>query len=436
MMRLTILLILAGLCSNLALGSEDEFEHAPIEYSKAVPDNVVSRLQQQLEQGERALEYAPDHGYLPALLNALQIPFDSQMLVFSKTSLQRSRISAQTPRALYFNDDVYVGYCHAGDVLEVSVADATLGAVFYSLEQDADQPARLERQTHKCLLCHSTSQTGNYPSHLVRSVFADASGLPLLAEGSVRVDHTTPLEQRWGGWYVTGSHGSQSHLGNLIVRQTPVTRPVQNANGLNVVDLAERFPVEHYLTPHSDIVALMVLEHQTLMHNLITKASFDTRRALHYESEFNRTLGEPANNRLDSTTRRIANAGEKLLQGLLFTDEAPLTAPLVGTSGFAASFAVAGPHDDQQRSLRDLDLQSRLFKYPCSYLIYSPAFEALPNEMKSYLASRLRVLLGDPTAEVAFERTDDEEDFAHLSKADRRAILEILQATQPEVLSP
>jgi hypothetical protein len=316
------------------------------------------------------------------------------------------------------------------------VADASLGAVFYSLDQDADQPARLERQTHQCLLCHSSSQTGNYPSHLVRSVFADASGLPLLAEGSVRVDHTTPLEQRWGGWYVTGTHGPQSHLGNLIVRRSPVARPVENADGLNLVDLAGRFPVERYLTPHSDIVALMVLEHQTLMHNLITKASFDTRRALHYESEFNRTLGEPASNRLESTTRRIANAGEKLLQGLLFTDEAPLTAPLVGTSGFAESFAAAGPHDERRRSLRDFDMKSRLFKYPCSYLIYSPAFAALPAEMKSYLAERLRVLLGTTTADAKFARSDDEEHFGHLSKADRSAILEILLVTQPDVLIP
>jgi hypothetical protein len=416
--------------------AEDEFERPPIEYSRSTPDNVVSRLQSRLERGEARLKFDEEFGYLPALLESLQIPVESQMLVFSKTSMQRSRISPQTPRAIYFSDDAYVGFCRAGNVLEVSAADPQLGAVFYTLEQkQVDSPVLL-RRTQDCLLCHSSSQAGGVPSHLVRSVFVDASGLPLLSEGSFRVDHGTPLENRWGGWYVTGRHGAQAHLGNLIVRDLPLARPIQNAAGHNVESLQERFPTAGYLTPHSDIVALMVLEHQTLVHNVLTQANFTARQALQYEAEFNASFKEPPTNRLESTTRRIASAGDRLVKGLLFAGEAPLTAPISGTSGFAQRFVEGGPRDQQGRSLRDFDLTTRMFKYPCSYLIYSDAFDGLPREMKSYVAVRLREVLLEPVAGESPRDQAFAKEFAHLSADDRRAIAGILRETKPGFLEP
>jgi len=412
----------------LALGAaraEDQFERPPIEYSLSTPDNAVSRLQTRLEQGAVALRFDAAFGYLPALLKELGVPADSQMLVYSKTSLQRHRITPKTPRAVYFGDEVYVGFCHAGDVLEVSVADPQLGAVFYTLEQKQAAAPSLVRQTHKCLLCHSGSQAGDIPSHLVRSVFVDASGLPILSEGSFRVDQTTPIENRWGGWYVTGHHGKQSHLGNLIVGSGPLPRPVRNETGLNLADLTDRLTTANYLAAHSDIVALMVLEHQTLVHNLITQANFAARQALHYEAEFNRGLGEPADNRLESTSRRIANAGDRLVAAMLFVDEAPIEEPISGSTQFAAQFSERGPRDSRGRSLRDFDLAKRIFKYPCSYLIYGEAFDALPAEMKAYVTTKLRTVL-----------TGSDDDFAHLSADDRRAIWEILSDTKPELFKP
>jgi hypothetical protein len=248
--------------------------------------------------------------------------------------------------------------------------------------------------------------------------------MPLLSEGSHRVDYTTPLKDRWGGWYVTGKHGDQPHLGNLVIRQREATRPYANADGLNLLDLSQRIRVENYLTPHSDIVALMVFEHQLAVHNAITKANFETRRALLYEAELNRALGEPVANRLESTSRRIQSAGDKLVQALLWSGEAELTAPISGASDFATQFADKGPRDAGGRSLRDFDLNDRMFKFPCSYLIYSSAFDALPREMKDYVSEEMRrILLGDRTDEA----------FWHLSPADRRAIFEIISQTKPEL---
>lgn len=411
----------------VALGTQpafpaDEFERAPIRYSQSAPENCVSRLQARIDRGEAQLAYDERHGYVPSVLEALGVSTKSQMLVFSKTSLQRQRIAPETPRALYFNDDVYVGFCRYGEVVEISAVDPVLGAVFYTLDQEPVDRPKFVRQTDNCLICHGSSQTRGIPGHLVRSVFSDAGGQPILSSGTYRVDHSTPLAHRWGGWYVTGRHGEQTHLGNLIIRGKRVPDPVDNAQGQNVTDLDGRFDVNACLTPHSDIVALMVLEHQATAHNLITDAGFTTRQAIDHERQLNRELHEPAQRRWESTTSRIKSVGDALARYLLFAEEARLTAPIAGTSGFTEEFSKRGPRDRRGRSLRDFDLERRLFKYPCSYLVYSAAFDALPAEVREHVWRRVwDVLTG----------RDASPDYAHLTTADRTAILEILRDTKP-----
>ncbi len=423
---------LYALCIGLSLTTtstifgDDDFERPPINYSEATPANRVSALQARMDAGEFTLNYTADQGYLADVLRGLDVPVDSQVLVFSKTSLQMRRISPQTPRALYFNDDVYVGFCQSGDVVEVSVADPQLGAVFYTVNQDASEAPRFERRTENCLVCHSSSRTGGVPGHLVRSLYVDAGGTPILSSGSRIVDHKTPLETRWGGWYVTGTHGSQKHLGNLIIPGRRVSEPVDNSAGQNVRKLDDFIAVDRYLSPHSDIVSLMVLEHQTLVHNRITKASFSTRQALEYEKMMNRMLENPPGTRLDSTTRRIHNACDDLVEALLLVDEAKLTEPIHGTSGFEKTFPQSGPRDKAGRSLRDLDLKTRLFVYPCSYLIYSDPFNALPDEAKNYVWERLWEILSGQ---------DQSKQFAHLTASDRQAIVEILRDTRTDLPS-
>jgi hypothetical protein len=416
---LTVALVL-----STAAWAADDFEKEPISYSKGKPDNAVSRLQARLAAGKAKLSFGRDKGYLKSLLRELNVPVSSQALVFSKTSLQRRRIAPKTPRAIYFSDDVYVGYCQDGEVLEVSAVDTKLGTVFYTLQQEEAKMPTFKRRGDSCLLCHGSTQTQRVPGHLVRSVFPDYQGLPLLSAGSVRVDQTTPIDKRWGGWYVTGTHGKQTHVGNLIVRTRSVSFPVENPDGLNVTKLAGRFDTSAYLSPHSDIVALMVLEHQTTAHNYLTKANFTARDALHYEQTLNKEMKLPASHRWDSAVSRIRGAGEELLRYLLFSEEAPLSGQIKGTSGFAEEFAKRGPRDAKGRSLRDFDLKKRLFKYPLSYLIYSEAFDALPSEMREYVLKRLwEVLTGK----------DTHKDFTHLSAADRKAIREILVATKPNL---
>ena len=402
----------------------DEYEQAPIRYSQSTPDNRVTKLQAQLASGERAMKYDARLGYLPELLAALEIKPESQTLVFSKTSKQRNRIAPQTPRAIYFNDDTYVGFCQQGEVLEISTADPQLGAVFYTIDADESALPQIMRDNDGCLLCHASSQVDSTPGHLVRSLFVDRAGFPIFSKGSRRVDHTTPIAERWGGWYVTGRHGAQTHQGNLIVKDLSAPRPYTNEAGLNVTDLRPFLNVEPYLTPHSDLVALMVLEHQVQVHNLLTQANYAARQARHYQLEFNRAVGEPEDRPLDSVTSRIRSAGDKLVAGLLMSEEAKLSEPLSGTTRFAAEFAAAGPRDRQGRSLRDLDMRTRMFQHPCSYLIYSPSFTGLPLEMRSYVANKLHSVLTGKDTDDAYE---------HLSPEDRREVYEILRDTLPEL---
>ncbi len=400
----------------------DDFERPPIEYSKATPENAVAELQEKLDSGACRLAFDRDQGYLASLLKALGVPVESQALVFSKTSLQRQRISPKRPRAVYFSDEAYVGFCQAGEVLEISVADPKLGTVFYTLDQDEAERPRFIRQTDNCLLCHGSSRTGGVPGHIVRSLFVDGAGEPILSAGSTMVDHTTPFEKRWGGWYVTGTHGSQKHVGNLAIRGGADPHEVDNAAGHNVTDLSSLANLDGYLSPHSDIVALMVLEHQGLVHNRLTQANFTTRQAIDYEAMLVEALGEPEGKRLDSTTRRIASAGDDLVEALLMVDEAPLTATVTGTSGYAEWFTRQGPRDSHGRSLREFDLNRRLFRYPCSYLIYSRSFDALPDEMRQYVWKRLWSILSGE---------DQSDRFSHIAAAERQAIRDIIRDTKP-----
>jgi hypothetical protein len=416
-------LILLPLLLPHSVGAVD-IDREPINYATADAHNAVERLQERLDAGQAKLTYEEGSGYLRSLLRELNVPVSSQMLVFSKTSLQRQRINPRTPRALYFNDDVYIGYCQKGDLMEVTAVDPHLGAVFYSLKQKMSAKPHFQRQTDNCLICHASSFNQGFPGHLARSVFADGMGLPILASGTYRIEHSSPLRQRWGGWYVSGTSGKQTHLGNLIVRGNPRPEEIDNSANVNVTHLDRYFKTAPYPTPHSDIVALMVMEHQTEMHNRLTRANFQTRLALHDEAEFNKALSRPADYRSDSTIRRIKNAGEPVVKYLLFCEETQLTDPIKGTSGFTEEFAKRGPRDAKGRSLRDFDLKRRLFAYPCSYVIYTEAFDSLPAPVKDYVLRRLwEVLSGKDTSK----------EFAHLSAADRQAVLEILRATKPNL---
>jgi hypothetical protein len=407
-LRALLALLTSGLWAQFS-GSYPLLDGDIIRYQSTPPDDAVGRLQRRLDQGMARLSFRPSQGYLLSVLEQLKVPLSSQTLVFSKTSSQQPLISPATPRAIYFNDNVYVAWVHGGEFLEVAAIDPSQGTMFYTLDQrGSQQPKFLRRE--ECLQCHATPSTLGVPGLLMRSVYTAPDGVPDLHADSFVTTQSSPLRERWGGWYVTGTHGGQRHMGNTLIQDKEHPDRLDRGGGANLTSLKGRFDVTLYPAPHSDLVALMILAHQTRLHDLITRVNWETRLALHEQT----LPGQPAR-------QRIEHAVEILLRAMLFTDEARLEAPIQGTSAFAREFAEAGPRDTAGRSLRDLALHHRIFRYPCSFLIYSEAFNALPKPALEYFYRRLWEVL---TAK------DTDSAFAGLAAPDRQAILSILRQTK------
>ncbi|MCU1329967.1 MAG: hypothetical protein JWN34_5337 [Bryobacterales bacterium] len=412
---------LAGLSGSYVLPVDSE----AILYSKGPVADPISRLQQRLDSGALKLKYEDEFGYLRSVLKELEVPISSQVLVFSKTSFQAPRIGPRMPRALYFNDKVSVGFVRTAEVLEFAVQDPKQGTIFYTLDQERASRPHFDRRDI-CLQCHQSGATMGVPGLVVRSITPDRSGMPVASAGGTVTDHRSALKERWGGWYVTGNTGNQEHMGNAIVRNPMEDERLPISEGTrNVTDLSRFFDTGAYLSPHSDIVALMALEHQTQMDNLMIRVGWEARIATWENDAINKSLGEPAGIR-ESTEHRINAAVEELLQYMLYSEEAKITAPITGTSGFREEFEKQGIRDSKGRSLRDFDLKKRLFKYPLSYLIYSEQFDALPEIVLNRLRTRITQVL---------DGQDDTTPFKHLTPEDRAAVRDILLETKPTLLS-
>ncbi|MEI9815209.1 MAG: hypothetical protein WDO18_22305 [Acidobacteriota bacterium] len=375
-------------------------DHAAIRYVEVPTTDPAELLNQKLAKGEVKLEYSNNGlGYLPAVLKALDVNPDSQTLVFSKTSFQAVRISPRTPRALYFNDNVTVGYVQGSDVLEFATLDPKQGYVFYTFDNTKSDHPVLDRRD-VCLQCHHGPATAGVPGIMVASVYPDSSGMPFARLGMPAIDHRTRIDERWGGWYVTGTHGGQRHRGNAVARDRMAPDVLEMRDTQNVTDLSKKFDIGPYLQKTSDIVALLTLEHQARMTNLLTRLGWETR----------------IDGKVSDTTV------EAVVAYMLFVEEAPLLDTVKGSSTFAETFPQRGPRDKQGRSLRDFDLETRIFRYPLSYMIYSDVFDALPPQAKDRVYARLLHVL---TGKEISPR------YSKLKPEMRRAILEIVAETKP-----
>lgn len=372
-------------------------------YKTTAASGAIAALDRQLEHGEVKLVHEKAHGYLLSLLRELKIPAASQLLVASKTSPNKAVISPKNPRALYFNDQVNIAYVPSADLIELAAADPELGVVFYTLDQKPVEKPRLVRDD-RCLECHVSSKTLNIPGLMVRSFLTKDDGDVDVLSGLL-VNHRTPLAERWGGYYVTGTHGRQAHRGNLFGPEAIARHEKDTSFNANITDLKTFLDVARYPEPGSDLVALMTLEHQAHAQNLLTRLHHDAVNAL--------GTGE--------SLRPAYPALEAALRYLLFVDEYGLASPVRGTSDFARQFEQQGPKDKQGRTLRQFDLKTRLFKFPCSYMIYSPTFEALPAPARKHFYRRLLDIL---------DGEDPSPEFASLTPESRRAIREILVGTK------
>jgi len=338
--------------------------------------------------------------------------------------MQIPYIGPRTPRAIYFNDSVYVGMVVGSPIIELIGVDPQLGCVFYTLERE-EKDYRLIRDRGQCLSCHATTRTERVPGVIVRSIYSDKSGRPRSGSSTFITDHRSPFGERWGGWYVTGEHGLMRHLGNIFAMDREDPQRVDSELGANQMQLPSSISSDGRLNNHSDIVALMVLEHQTRLHNLITRANYETRLATQLDKSMNEALGRSSETVSDSTKRRIAAVGDALIAGLLFADEFKLLAPVKGTSEFANAFSARGPFDSKGRSFCQLNMQKRMFLRPCSHLILSSQLGALPEPVSQYLRSELSSIL---TGEKELPKG------VRMEKEERQEIREMLRELKPDWL--
>lgn len=409
-----------SLCALLACAAVAEIYQASISpdnpailYFKAEPDDPVSRLARDLDSGKVTLTSRNSVlGYLPDLLTRLHIPIDSQALVFSKTSFQAPLISPRNPRAIYFTDDAAVGFVPGGDGIEIIGTDSRNGVNFYSLNAGDDGKPRITRRD-VCIQCHQGPATAGVPGMFVGSVFPSPSGAPYLHDGAIITDHRSRFEERWGGWYVNGTHGSLKHRGNAIAPDPAEPDKLDTTTSQNQTNLYRtQVNLSNYLAPVSDLIALMTLEHQTQMTNLFTRLAWETR------------IAEQQNDTTQATRERLDALIGDTLDYMLFTDESRLNEPIQGVSTFTKTFPARGPRDRKGRSLRDFDLKTRLFRYPLSWLIYSPQFDAIPAASRDRLLRRLYDALSgaNPSAK-----------YIDIPAPARAAIVDILRETRPNL---
>jgi hypothetical protein len=375
---------------------DQSINHPAIKYLTADTDTVVDRANKKLQDGSAKLVYDEKTGYLKSVLELLNIPVESQVMVYTQTSLQAQHIRMDNPRAIYFNDRVSVGYIRGAGLIEVVAQDPKMGSVFYLVHETPAAGANFGRESSQCLRCHLSWDTLGVPGMSVLTTYPRKS-VNDYANGGF-VDHYKPIEERWGGWYVTGKRVPKRHMGNfpLILPQGATTAPPPRES------LAGVFNLDGYLTPYSDVVALMVLEHQAHFANLVTRANYETR--------------------VGGDDSRVEEAANTLAEYMLFIDEAKIPSPIEGSSGFTAAFLAQGRKDSKGRSLRELDLKTGLQKYPLSYMIYSPSFQGMEAEPKRLVMRRIeKVLSGEITGEQ----------YVRFTPEIRAAITEILRETLP-----
>ncbi|WP_075090837.1 hypothetical protein [Haloferula sp. BvORR071] len=402
------LLLVPVLLAQVASGDADFWDLPPIRYSDTKPNDSVTKLAAALASGEKKVEGKTGLERLRFVLKELDVPEESQILVFSKTSLQVALIQPKNPRALFFSNDAYVGYVPGGSI-EVIVQDPVLGDIFYVIETEENGKLKVERDTSLCMSCHGTARTEGIPGVQVRSVFPNSEGHPLLAMGTSHVNHDTPLAERWGGYYVTG-RSSQGHLGNRTFTEGADAQPKPS----DLLDLRGVIDVSKYPRPTSDIVALMVLEHQCRMHNLLNAATLQYRRACF----IGKTIDPEADPDQGSAGRVADGMAAKIVECLFYKDEAKPGDDLVGGEEFQKAFTARYPKTKAGDSLVEFHLYDRIFKNRCSYMVYSQAFRDLPPRVKQAVFAGMKAVI-----------SGEDSSFSYLKESERKRVDAILKET-------
>ena len=406
----SIACLIIGCATPGSFGAGEDLKgvHNPIhEYWTRPPNTRFTQLKDEIEKGAVTLTTENERALLLDLLARLEIPVSSQLLVTSATSLQKGLIHPGNPRAIYFNEDTYVGWVPRGRT-EVGSLDPELGAIFYIFDSlRSGREPRIAR-TSNCMNCHTPPYLGFIPALVVESVVPGMTGGGETAFRRDRTGHDVPLNERFGGWIVTGAPDAMRHWGNIVMTYD------ENGRHQQTVAPGELFDLGRYATGTSDILPHLLHEHQAGFVNRVLFAGYRFREWRGNEAA---DLSGEATERL----RVLDDLARPVVEYLLFADEAPLPdGGIEGNTDYKNAFLANKRVSRAGLSLKDFDLRDRLFKHRCSYMIYSPTFAAMPKPLKERVYHLLHKALADIPSPSR---------FAYLPIEERRAIRSILSET-------
>jgi hypothetical protein len=388
----------------LAFADLEAPEH---DYWNRTPKDPFTRIKDDLEQGKLPLDESSEKAYLESLLKALKIPASSQLLVYSTTSLQLRFISPRNPRAIYFNEEIYIGYIPGGKIEVVSI-DPELGAIFYIFDIPQGGVRPVAERSERCMKCHADEDTREVPGIAIKSVIPGPTGGGLESYRRGLSGHEIPLSDRFGGWHVTGAGGVAKHWGNQIGRFTPqgiVTSPLPPG---------EQFDWSVYPVATSDLLAHLVFEHQAGFVNRVVETHYRLRSA----------LARGKGSFLEADRADMERQVGELTRYLLFADEATLPeGGIQGDPAFREAFLANRRPARGGESLRDFDLKTHLFRNRCSHLIYTPLFQSLPEGFRRRIYQRMARALAVSPADP---------EFAHLRPDEKARLRDILKETVPD----
>ena len=404
---LTLLLIAQGHLWGLetAQDSKLDYKAPPHSYWERPPQDAVTAALAKIQSGELKVDTSSDRAFVASLLGALKVPVSSQLLVYSATSMQSGIINPRNPRALYFNDEIYVGFVPGG-LVEIMGVDPELGGVFYIF--DKPQPGQLPRtdRSTRCFNCHAGSATMRIPGLLAESVAPIISGASYENYRRDEQGHQIPLADRFGGWHVTSAKPFGETKANIFARS--------DGSGVKIVKVkpGEMWDIEKHLLPSSDILPHLIHEHQIGFDNQVIHAAYLARE-----------IGDKGRTPTLADDKRLNEKATALVRYILFTDEAKLPpSGIAGDEKYAADFLSNKKASGTGLSLKDLDLKTRMFKHRCSYMLYTPQWQKLPAMIKNRVYAGMKLAL-----------SGKDQNYAYLSAQERLAIVSILRETLPDL---
>jgi len=423
-MQKTPLILLLALCASPAGMAQfyNDYELEPHGYFSKDAKDPTTLLMKRIQRGEVLITEANGKPLVERFLKELKLDKGTQVLVFSKTSLQRRAVSYNNPRAIYFNESVYLGWMPNGRI-EIASFDPEIGPLFYFQRQLDDKTSPLFARTRSCLGCHAGDATNFLPGSLGRSVYPDQTGRSIKSlDDYRRSGHHIPLHDRYGGWFVSGNHGTMRHMGNAIATRENGKVTIDRDQLANLEKLDRFFRTEAYPAPGSDIAALLVFDHQVTMHHRLVEAAYRARQSL-FDSKLDPGETDVSKLAKGRSIEEFMEGRDKVIDYMLFREE--IAIPKVSCDpGFRRAFTANRLPDAKKRSLKDLRLDGRIFENRCSYMIYSPTFEHLPPMLKGAIYRRIHEIL---TAKKPVEG------FEYLEQDEKQRILEILHATKDDL---